>query len=249
MNIMLEVLVVSDNASLVHFFQKEFVTQNLNAIAKIAYRFTASNRNPAGLVALGASPIDLKNCATVLELIDCYDLIFSLHCKQIFPPELVRSVRCVNIHPGLNPYNRGWYPQVFSLINSKPIGATIHIMDSNIDHGGIIDQVAIESQANDTSLTLYSRVINAEKQLLQKNLNRIILNDYVASPPPFEGNYNSIDDFRSICKLNLEKLGTLREHINLLRALSHGSFRNAYFFDDQGNKVFVSIALEIEDAR
>lgn len=48
-----------------------------------------------------------------------YDLFFSMHCKQIFPNELVLNHRCINIHPGYNPYNRGWYPHVFSIINEK----------------------------------------------------------------------------------------------------------------------------------
>ena len=40
-----------------------------------------------------------------------YNLVMSIHCKQLFPTELVNNVRCVNVHPGLNPYNRGWFPQ------------------------------------------------------------------------------------------------------------------------------------------
>ena len=48
-----------------------------------------------------------------------YKVGISAHCKQIFPAKLVENVRCYNIHPGYNPYNRGWFPQVFSIINKK----------------------------------------------------------------------------------------------------------------------------------
>ncbi|MCE9864029.1 hypothetical protein, partial [Aeromonas caviae] len=59
--------------------------------------------------------IDLKS--DTIRLINEFDFGFSVHCKQIFPKQLVESIRCVNIHPGFNPHNRGWFPQVFSIIN------------------------------------------------------------------------------------------------------------------------------------
>lgn len=243
---MIRILVVSDNAPLVHFFQEECISQDVNKIAKTVYRYTAPNKNPSSLIELGATPIDMKNNQTVAGFVNSYDLIFSLHCKQIFPAELVRTVRCVNIHPGLNPYNRGWYPQVFSIINGKPIGATIHQMDHDIDHGEVIDQLGVEILSSDTSLDVYSRILEAEKLLLRKNLINIVLGKYSATSPAFEGNYNSIDDFKKLCELDYGNVGTLKDHINLLRALSHGLFKNAYFFDDHANKIFISVILEKE---
>lgn len=246
---MKRILVVSDNAPLVRFFKEECISQDVNKIAETTYRYTAPNKNPSDLVALGATPIDLKNHQLVSGLVNSYDLIFSLHCKQIFPAELVAAVRCVNVHPGLNPYNRGWYPQVFSLINGEPIGATIHLMDHDIDHGEVIDQVGVEILSSDTSLDVYSRVIDAEKKLIRKNIINIILEKYSAMTPSSEGNYNSIEDFKKLCKLDLDSVGTIREHIDLLRALSHGIFKNAFFLDEHGDKVFISVALEKEVKR
>jgi len=37
--------------------------------------------------------IDLKNTATVESVIQGYDLIFSIHCKQLFPAALVQAVK------------------------------------------------------------------------------------------------------------------------------------------------------------
>jgi hypothetical protein len=48
------------------------------------------------------------------DLCRSYDVIISWHCRQIFPKELIERVRCINIHPGFNPYNRGYFPHVFS---------------------------------------------------------------------------------------------------------------------------------------
>ena len=33
---------------------------------------------------------------------------------------------CINVHPAFLPYNRGTHPNVWSLIENTPIGATLH---------------------------------------------------------------------------------------------------------------------------
>ena len=88
--------------------------------------------------------LDLKKEKDVNFIKGNYDLIISIHCKQIFPIEIVNSVKCINIHPGFNPINRGWYPQVFSIINKSSIGATIHEIDDKLDHGFIIVRELID---------------------------------------------------------------------------------------------------------
>jgi methionyl-tRNA formyltransferase len=240
------ILVISDNPQLVKFFQNECTEQKVNEIADIKYKYTSVNKIPSLMIELGAEPINIKCPKTVANLIDLYDLIFSLHCKQIFPSDLVAAVICINVHPGFNPYNRGWYPQVFSIINEKIIGATIHIMDEEVDHGEIIDQIRVEIKSSDTSKEVYERVIESEKMLISKNLLKIIKNEFTTTSAISEGNYNSIEDFKSICNLNLDDISTLGEHIKLLRALTHGSFKNAFYHNMYGKKVYIRVTLEEE---
>ncbi len=172
-----------------------------------------------------------------------YDLGISCHSKQIFPPDLVKSVRCINIHPGFNPHNRGWYPQIFSIINGFPAGATIHEMDPKIDHGAVIVQEQVEIFSNDTSLSLYNRILKKEVELLEININRILRNEYTPSPLENDGNFNTKQDFRKLCEIDLDRKVTYREAINKLRALSHDPYSNAYFYDKDGRKIYISIKL------
>lgn len=244
---MKRILIVSDNPTLVQFFQMEFVAQCIGMLATVTYCYSVINNCPDQMISIGATPINMKDPKSISEVKGRFDLIFSLHCKQIFPAELVRSMPCINVHPGLNPFNRGWYPQVFSIINNNPIGATIHLMDEYVDHGDIIDQEEVEVLSSDTSLDIYERVLDAEKRLLSKNMRSIISLVFDHTPPCSEGNYNSIEDFRSICKLDLDSIGSLREHINLLRALSHGEFKNAYFYDEFGKRIYIRVILESGD--
>lgn len=195
---------------------------------------------------LGASVIDLKDPTTVDAIIRSYDLVFSLHCKQIFPARLVENVLCINFHPGLNPYNRGWYPQAFSIRNGLPAGATIHVMDTQVDHGPIIAQKSVQIDECDTSLEVYNKILQAERDLISSNLMAIVDGSFECNTPTPEGNYNSIKDYRTLCELQMESMGSLREHIDLLRAMSHGRFKNAYFVDKTGAKCYVRIEIERE---
>ena len=172
-----------------------------------------------------------------------YDLIISAHCKKIFPPKLVNSFRCINIHPGLNPYNRGWFPQAFSLINKLPVGATIHEIDEKLDHGPIIFQEEVEIESIDTSFSLYNKIINKEIELFERNFNSIINNTYKTFIPKNAGNLNFKKDFDKLCKLSLDNVDTLENHINILKALTFDKYKNAYFIDSNGDKIYLSLKL------
>lgn len=179
-------------------------------------------------------------------IIDTYSSVISLHCKQIFPDELVNNLSCINIHPGYNPYNRGWYPQVFAIINNVKLGATIHIMDREVDHGPIIARQEVKVESYHTSKEAYENVLEAEIELFRKNIRSIVDNTYQSVTPEFEGDYHSIKDYNQLCQLDLDEKITLGDAINKLRALSHGAYKNAYFIDEDGNKIYVKVELSKE---
>jgi len=235
--------VVSDNVGLVKFFMDEVFSESCSVDCSVAYAYSIKNKEPSALCELGMVPIDLKSEKVIDETLQNYDIVFSAHCKQIFPSRLVEGVRCVNVHPGYNPYNRGWYPQVFSIINKLPVGATIHEMDADIDHGAIIDQGEVVVCSYDTSYDVYEKVISLEKRLVLKNIDKILLNNYIRVFPKSEGNYNSVSDFKEMCQLDINHVGTLREHLDVLRALTFNGYKNAYYADGDGT-VYVSITLE-----
>ncbi|ADR20593.1 hypothetical protein MATR_17820 [Marivirga tractuosa] len=181
-------------------------------------------------------------------LINNYNLIISGHCKQFFPKKLVNQIRCINIHPGYNPINRGWYPQVFAIVNDLPIGATIHEMDEKLDHGPIITRAMIEKHEEDTSLEIYTRVINEELKLFKENFKEIISNTYKTITIAGENShFFDKEDFKNLSEIDLDKKVSFREALDFLRAMTHGDYKNAYFIDKKGDKVFVSIKLNKEN--
>jgi len=180
------------------------------------------------------------------KLINNYKIGFSCHCKQVFPPELVGSIKCFNVHPGMNPYNRGWFPQVFSILNGLPSGATIHEMNSEIDSGPIIAQREVQILDDDTSKGVYRKILSTEFALFDENISRIIQGKYTSSTPGTKGNYNSIYDFKELCQIDLDKQVTFREAIDYLRAMTFDGYENAYFYSKNGQRIYVSINLNAE---
>lgn len=240
---MKKILIFTDNLPMYEKFVEVISQKNLDKLHNFEYACTPSN-------SLFLNVERVKELSIQKEadrLIEKYDLIISCHSKQIFPPEIVNNVRCINIHPGLNPYNRGWFPQVFSILNKMPLGATIHEMDEEIDHGNIIVQKSVEVYDWDTSISAYNRVLEAEVELLKECMEDLIENSYNAESMREEGNYNSKKDFNALCELDLNETLTMRECLDRLRALTHGEYKNAYFFDNHNNKIFVSLTLEKDE--
>ncbi|HXE10354.1 MAG TPA: dTDP-4-amino-4,6-dideoxyglucose formyltransferase [Verrucomicrobiae bacterium] len=242
------VLVLSDNQTVLNGFIDLLGQEpDLSADRTFTFACYAGNDSLADKT-LGGHPIEPLNVKKEARHIgDKFDLVISAHCKQIFPDELVKAVTCINIHPGYNPYNRGWYPQVFSILNGLPLGATIHEIDTELDHGDIIDQERIELRPDDTSRTAYDRVLGLEIKLLSRNLESILDGTYEAHPPKEEGNVNYRKDFDALCELDPNERLTSKEVIDRLRALTHPPYKNAYFIDPtSGEHVWVEVALRAE---
>lgn len=192
---------------------------------------------------MGATEIDIKDEEVVEKILHNYDLVFSINCKQIFPKRLVENIRCINFHPGYNPFNRGWFSQVFSINNKLPTGVTIHLMDAEIDHGPIILQNEVKIGNGDTSLDVYKKIIQTMKDLIAENIQYLVNDKLSLMAASQEGNYNRLVDFRNLCELDLDSVGSLSEHLDLLRSLTHGNYKNAYFKKD-GKKYYIRIFLD-----
>lgn len=194
----------------------------------------------------GVAVVDVRKQAA--EIANAYDLVISIHCKQLFPRELYESVRCINVHPGFNPDNRGWYPQVFSILNGLRAGVTIHEIDGELDHGPVIAQRQYTLNSWDTSGSAYARIMALERELVLAHFESVRAGDYVARPMDGEGNVNLRRDFHALEELDLDQTGTLRQFLDRLRALTHPPYRNAFFRDAAGRRVYVSVVLEPDDA-
>lgn len=232
------ILVVSDNPVLAEFTVKCLQDEKL----PFALFFTRNFRTGHAMRKIGAKKIDLDNQKILSEIVSRYELVISIHCTKIFPKEIFERIPSYNVHPGFNPHNRGWFPHVFSIINKHPAGVTIHKIDSVIDSGEIWKQVEVKIEMKDSSFNVYSKIIESEKELLKEFLKLIASGGSLKFAKLNKiGNYNSKEDYNKLCELDLMNRDTLKNHIDLLRALTHPPFKNAYFIDENNEKVYVEI--------
>ena len=233
-------LIVSDHQELAKFVIAHVQRLDIDRLS-FSLSYTEKGGATDEFQNLGGDLIDLSDPDRVSLIIESYQLVISVHCKQIFPKRLVENVLCINLHPGYNPFNRGWYPQVFSIINDLPCGATLHRMTDKIDSGEIIAQERIEIRETDTSLDLYKKILQAEKQLIVENLEHIIRGSFSCRKPTTVGTFNSKRDYAGLCRLDLGDIDTLENHIRLLRALSHGQYKNGYIETADGRRHYLKI--------
>lgn len=236
------ILLISDIGFQIDHFRTLFKQHNCSAFATLTVHCS-----PGGEEELAGQnpPVTAYNVKdNVAEILQSFDLIISYHCRQLFPAEVVSQIRCINIHPGFNPYNRGWYPGVFSIANGLPAGATIHEIDEKIDNGPIIAQKQIEILPEDTSGTVYPKIIQAEYDLLDEWFMPMLTGKYETFLPKEKGNLNYKKDYYALQKLDLKETLTMKQAIDKLRALTHAPYQNAYYVDEEGDRVYVSIEVK-----
>jgi dTDP-4-amino-4,6-dideoxyglucose formyltransferase len=238
--------IISDNFNLLNRFEKEVLP--LVSELNVKFSLSISPHSNKGLFNNLDNKVEVLNLKSNNDLnyLKSKDLIISMHSKQLFPPNLFSTVRCVNVHPGYNPINRGWYPQVFAIINDNLVGVTIHEIDETIDGGKIIFREKVKKLEHDTSLSLYNRIISKEIEMLKKNINVLITGNYKSNKPHYLGNLNLKKDFLKLCEIDLDEKVTFKQAIDKLRSLSHKPYRNAFFYNENKKKIYINIELEEE---
>lgn len=239
---MLRILLISDIGFQINHFRELFAKHNCQAFAELTVHCSPGSESELEKISPRVSSLNVKDHSEMIR--SSFDLIISYHCRQLFPKEIVETVRCINIHPGFNPFNKGWYPGVFSIANGLPAGATIHEIDAKIDNGPIIAQKRIVILPEDTSGTVYPKIIQAEYELLEEWFMPMLTGEYKTFSPQEAGNLNFKKDYYALQEIDLDEQLSAKQLIDRLRALTHPPFQNAYYTDPEtGDKIYVSIQL------
>lgn len=96
------------------------------------------------------------------------DLVCLAGFMRILTPPLVRAFegRMLNIHPSLLPAFPGARAPADALAwGAKVTGATVHIVDEEVDHGPIVLQEAVPVEEDDDPETLHERIKRVEHRL------------------------------------------------------------------------------------
>ncbi len=190
--------------------------------------------------------VDVGDPEVSLALSIRYSLVVSLHCQQIFHSNLTKNTLCVNLHPGILPHGRGRNPYAFALNDGTAAGATLHVMDEQIDHGPIIAVQEVLKRPEDTCDTLYVRVVKAEEVLITEYLPKLIQVGGTGALAPFpepQPRARTKKDCEELCKLDLDSMDA-RQLLKCLAALTFGDQLHANFIDASGRRLHVGVVFE-----
>ena len=153
----------------------------------------------------------------------------------------------VNLHPAYLPYNRGAYPNVWSIIDGTPAGVTLHYIDEGIDTGDIIAQREVPIDPIDTGESLYRKLEQVCIEIFMESWPMLRANQAPRnSQPPQTGTFHRTDDVVHIDEIDLNHHYNARALINVLRARTYSRHAGAYFLHE-GRKVYMRLHLEYED--
>lgn len=178
------------------------------------------------------------------------DVGVSAYFGYIIPPSILSIFPqgVINLHPGLLPYNRGAYPNVWSIVDETPAGVTLHYVDEGIDTGDILAQVEEEVLPTDTGETLYHRLERAALSLFRKSWPQFKQSQLKPIPQsPDVGTYHRRVDVKTIDRIDLDKEYRAKDLINILRARTFPPHPGAYF-EVGGKRVYIRVTLEEVEA-
>jgi len=170
-----------------------------------------------------------------------FDYIFKSEIIELFPRGII------NLHSAYLPYNRGQYPNVWSIVDGTPAGVTLHYIDAGLDTGDIIAQSAITVEPVDTGSSLYHKLETAGLKLFKHTWPKISSGQIQPIKMDVDaGTYHKTRDVDNIDAIDLEATYNARDLINIIRARTFHPYPGAYYVHD-GQKIYLRLELIAEE--
>ncbi len=118
------------------------------------------------------------------------DLLAAVGYTNLLKDELlaVPSIAATNFHASLLPAYRGKHPVFWALRHGESYsGLTIHLMDRELDKGGILYQVKVPTRRTDSVNSLYERIMTRSLGLVDKLIADAEADALTVTPQPATG--------------------------------------------------------------
>jgi len=152
----------------------------------------------------------------------------------------------INTHNSLLPHNRGKHPHFWAIIENLPYGVTLHQVDGGIDTGKIVAQRQIKYGWEDNSGTIYEKSL-LEMISLFEDVYPALREDGIIGVE--QGDYGSFHWGRELddaSRIDLDRMYSARELINIIRARTTDTDFPASFFKDCGDTYRIKVIIEKE---
>ena len=114
--------------------------------------------------------------------IENYDLVVSNGYAFKLPVDFLNyfNNNAINLHASFLPWGKGIGALLYDCIFMNPLGVSAHLIDSNLDTGGIIYRVNIRPKLGDTARTFYFELLNKIEMIAPD-----LIAAYLNKPFPF----------------------------------------------------------------
>ena len=186
----------------------------------------------------------LKKKIKILNTEELYKIdnlfLFSFEYEHLLKNKSFKTDNLFNFHFSLLPKYRGCHTNFYQMFNGEKIsGVTLHKIDSGIDTGDIIDNIAFKIKKNDTAYQNYLRLMRYSFLLFKTNFNRIIRGDYKLKKQNLKkGSYFSRESVNYNILKKIKKIDNKMSTHNLIRSLIFPPFQLPIY---KGKKIKKSI--------
>ena len=135
------------------------------------------------------------------------DLLISAYFDQILHQDVFEMPKygTINFHPGYLPSNPGPAPTFWAVAENRPIGSTVHFIDSGIDTGDIILREMISTDSARSVIGLEYKIFSKAHVLTLKAISMIEKNTLKAIPADGYREYRSYPTKSSFAHLKTFK--------------------------------------------
>lgn len=172
---------------------------------------------------------------TNIKLHKRYDLGLLAAWPKIIPSETISLPihGFINLHPGYLPHTRGKHAFFWSIVEERPYGGTIHVVAPDIDAGDILFQRKIDCDWTDNGETAYNKTREALIGLFEDCYPQIRTLQWDRKEQRLEeGSFHMAKELEPASRVDLDKLYTGRELLNLLRARTFSGYPGCWFEED-----------------
>ena len=177
------------------------------------------------------------------------DVALSVFFTYILRPAFLDSFPAgtINLHPSYLPYNRGRHPNIWSIVDGTPAGATLHYVDAGVDTGDIIARRREHVDPVDTGESLYRKLELACVTLFKETWPLIREGRAPRVPQsPNEGTLHRARDADRTAAIDLDRTYTARSLIDSIRARTFPPYAGS-FFVHEGRKVYLRLQMFYEE--
>lgn len=173
-------------------------------------------------------------------------ICFSIWSSFIFPKKIIKifPFGIYNLHNSLLPQLAGSGANIWTIIEKKQAGVTLHKINENIDDGPIIAQLKIQYDFSDNGKSLFDKQIDGMIKIFLENYNNLLSNNFCYLKSKYKKSFKFLKYRDSLKKIDLDKKIKVEDLLNIVRAYDFGDLDSCEFLDRNGKSWKIKLIIK-----